>query len=388
MARLRKVRLRPGKAAKIRQQRHPWLFSGAFAPEATAEAGDIVLVCDEHGNPLAYGHWDPESPIRCRVFAWTDQKLVPNERFWQERLAQALAWRRSLPDLQVTNAYRLLNSEGDHLPGLIVDVYDTVAVLQLRTPGAERLRAPLVRFLTEQLSLTGIYLRRESLAQSAWIWGTPTPEVTIEEHGLRFVVSIERGQKTGFFLDQRANRQLLRQYARGKRVANFFAYTGGFTVYAAAGGATQLLSVEIMSEPAALIEKNLALNGLSQVPHALWVADAFEALERLEPGAWDIIVLDPPAFTHHQDALPQALRGYREINRRALRLLPPGGLLFTFSCSGHVTPSLFRDVLFQAAMDADRAVQLLGVLHAPADHPIDLYHPQGEYLKGLVLRVE
>ncbi|RMF53524.1 MAG: class I SAM-dependent rRNA methyltransferase [Bacteroidetes bacterium] len=388
MARVKKVRLRPGKASKIRQQRHPWLFSGAFAPEATAEAGDTVLVCDEHGNPLAYGHWDPESPIRCRVFAWTGEKLTPNERFWQERFKQALNWRLSLPDLQLTNAYRLFNSEGDHLPGLIVDKYDTVAVIQLRTPGAERLRASLVRFLTSELSLTGLYLRREHPSQSEWIWGTPTPEVIIEENGLRFLVSIERGQKTGFFLDQRANRQLLRQYARGKRVANFFAYTGGFTVYAAAGGALQLLSVEIMPEPAALIEKNLALNGFSQVPHGLWVADAFEALQRLEPGAWDIVVLDPPAFTHHQDALPQALRGYREINRRALRLLPPGGLLFTFSCSAHVTPALFRDVIFQAAMEADRPVQLLAVLHAPPDHPIDLYHPQGEYLKGLVLRVE
>lgn len=387
MSRPVRVRLRPGKAEKIRQQRHPWLFSGAFAAEATAEAGETVCVCDEHGNPLAYGHWDPTSPIRCRVFAWTQEKLTPNERFWQERLRQALSLRQSLPDYALTNSYRLVNSEGDQLPGVIIDIYDTVAVVQLRTAGAERLRPTLLRFLPENLPLTGIYLRREHLADSAWIWGTPQPEVLLRENGLQFLVSIPTGQKTGFFLDQRHNRQLLRQYSAGKKVANFFAYTGGFTVYAAAGGATHLLSVEIMAEPAALLRKNLSLNGLSHLPHELWVEDAFDALQRLPAQEWDIIILDPPAFTHHQDTLPQALRGYREINRRALRLLPSHGLLFTFSCSAHVTPQLFREVVYQAACDADRPIQILHFLHAPPDHPIDLYHPQGEYLKGLVVRV-
>ncbi len=387
MAKPRRVYLRPGKAEKLRQQRHPWLFSGAFLPESLAEPGETVCICDEHGNPIAYGHWDPTSPIRCRVFAWSSEKLQPTSRFWYERFARALAYRKSLPDLTQTNAFRLLNSEADQTPGIIVDVYDSVAVVQLRTPGAERLRPTLVRFLQENLPLSGIYLRRESLADSAWIAGEPTPMVQIQENGLRFWVSIETGQKTGFFLDQRHNRQLLRTYSIGRCVANFFAYTGGFSVYAAAGGAERILSVEISPEPAALIEKNLALNGLSSVPHEVWVADAFDALQRLEPGKWDVIVLDPPAFTHHQDTLPQALRGYREINRRALRLLPPGGLLFTFSCSAHATPQLFRDTLYQAATEADRSVQILHFFHAPPDHPIDLYHPQGEYLKGFLLRV-
>lgn len=386
MGRVRRVRLRPGKAQKIRYQRHPWLFSGAFTADSLAEAGEMVCVCDEHGQPIAYGSWEPESPIRCRVFSWKPAD-TPNTRFWEERFQRALDLRRSLPTLRSTNAYRLINSEGDALPGIVVDVYDTVAVIQLRTAGAERLRPTLLRFLIENLPLTAIYLRQEQLAASEWLWGSPTEEVIIEENGLRFLVNIPTGQKTGFFLDQRENRNLLRHYAAGKKVANFFAYTGGFTIYAAAGGATQTLSVEIMPEPARLIERNLALNDLAHVPHALWVEDAFTALQRLEPGEWDIIVLDPPAFTHHQDALPQALRGYKEINRRALRLLPPGGYLFTFSCSGHVTPQLFREVLFQSAADADREVQILHFLHAPADHPIDLYHPQGEYLKGFVVRV-
>lgn len=387
MSRLRRIRLRPGKAGKIRQQRHPWLFSGAFAAEAVAEAGETVCVCDEHGQPIAYGHWDPDSPIRCRVFAWQREKLAINERFWQGRFAAALSLRQQLPDWHLTNSYRLLNSEGDHVPGIIVDIYAQVAVLQLRTPAAQRLRPTLVRFLTEHLPLKGIYWRRESPTDSEWIWGTPTPEILLVENGLTFKVFIETGQKTGFFLDQRHNRQLLRYYSAGRRVANFFAYTGGFTVYAAAGGATQLLSVEIMPEPAALISENLRLNHLNHIPHEVWVEDAFDALQKLEKGYWDIIVLDPPAFTHHQDAVPQALRGYKEINRRALRILPPGGLLFTFSCSAHVTPQLFRDMLYQAAMDADRPVQILHFLHAPPDHPIDLFHPQGEYLKGFVVQV-
>ncbi|MCS7296672.1 MAG: class I SAM-dependent rRNA methyltransferase [Bacteroidia bacterium] len=384
---LRRVRLRAGKAEKIRLQRHPWLFSGAFAPDALADSGDTVCVCDEHGHPIAYGHWDAQSPIRCRVFAWERIKLTPNEAFWQNRFAQALALRRSLPDLTVTNAYRLLNSEGDGVPGVIVDIYDQVAVVQLRTPGSERLRPSLLRFLTQQLQLQGIYLRRETPSESEWIWGTPLPEVFIKEYGLEFKVSIEKGQKTGFFLDQRHNRQLLRSYASGKRVANFFAYTGGFTLYAGAGGAVELLSVEIMSEPASLIHENLERNQLAHVPHTLWIEDAFEALQKLEKGYWDIIILDPPAFTHHQETVPQALRGYKEINRRALRLLPAGGLLFTFSCSAHVTPQIFRDMLLEAAMEADRPVQILHFMHAPPDHPIDLFHPQGEYLKGFVLLV-
>ncbi|MCX7606377.1 MAG: class I SAM-dependent rRNA methyltransferase [Bacteroidia bacterium] len=387
MTRTPRVRLRPGKAEKIRQQRHPWLFSGAFSPDSIAEAGDTVCICDEHGNPVAYGHWDPQSPIRCRVFSWETTKITPNERFWQERFQRALTLRQSLPDLRLTTGYRLLNSEGDQTPGIIVDIYDSVAVIQLRTPGAERLRPALLRFLTEKLPIKSVYLRREHLTDSEWIWGEPIPEVILEENGLKFSVSIPTGQKTGFFLDQRQNRQLLREYSAGKKVANFFAYTGGFTVYAAAGRAQEILSVEIMPEPAALIEKNLQLNGLSNVAHTLWVSDAFDALKQIEPGKWDILVLDPPAFTHHQDTLPQAIRGYREINRRALRALPVGGLLFTFSCSAHMTPALFRDMLYQAATDTGRTIQILHFLHAPPDHPIDLYHPQGEYLKGFVVRV-
>ncbi|MDW8088675.1 MAG: class I SAM-dependent rRNA methyltransferase [Bacteroidia bacterium] len=382
-----RVRLRPGKAAKIRSQRHPWLFSGAFSPEALAEAGQTVCVCDEYGNPLGYGFWDPQHPIRCRVFAWGGKKLQPTSSFWQARFQAALQLRQTLPELSHTNAYRLFNSEGDGLPGVIADIYDRVAVLQLRTPGAEKLQPALVRFLTEVLQVQAIYLRRESTATSEWLWGQPQPMVIIQEHGLHFKVSIATGQKTGFFLDQRHNRQLLRHYAKGKAVADFFAYTGGFTVYAAAGGATRLLAVEIMPEPAQLIPENLQLNGLGEVPHEVWCQDAFAALERLEAGKWDIIVLDPPAFTHHQDAVPQALRGYREIHRRALSLLPAGGLLFTFSCSAHITPQLFRDAIFQAAMAVDRPIQILHFLHAPPDHPIDFFHPQGEYLKGFVLRV-
>ena len=386
MSKIPRVRLRPGKAEKLRSQRHPWLFSGAFAPDAIAEAGDTVAITDEHGNPIAYGHWAPDHPIRARIFAWQNTTLSPNQAFWHQHWEKALHLRQNLA-LQ-TNSYRLLNSEGDHSPGIIVDIYDDVAVLQLRTPGARRLQPTLIRFLQKHLPLSGIYLRGEKIEDSAWVAGTPKPFVILTEYGLRFKVSIETGQKTGFFLDQRENRHLLQRYAHGRSVANFFAYTGGFTVHAAAAGATRLLSVEIMEEPASLIAENLARNNLTHIPHTLWVEDAFSALDRLPPQEWEVIILDPPAFTHHQDALPQALRGYRHINRQALRLLPPGGLLFTFSCSGHVTPQLFRDVLFQEAMEADRPIQILHFLHAPPDHPIDFFHPQGEYLKGFVLRVE
>ncbi len=391
MPKIPRIRLRADKVEKLRQQRHPWVFSGALVPDDVAESGDTVLLTDEKGNPVAYAHWDAEHSIRARVWAWVERnKPLPptGKAFWQARWQAALKLRQQLNLAAVTNSYRLLNSEGDYCPGMIVDVYDTVAVLQLRTPGAQRLLPELVRFLTDHLPLQGIYLRAETSEASHWVWGTPQPTVTVIEHGLQFLTAIETGQKTGFFLDQRDNRRLLASYAAGRRVANFFAYTGGFSLYAAAAGAQAVLSVEIMAEPVQLLEKNFERNGFSQkIDHILRTEDAFRVLPTLEPGAWDVIVLDPPAFTHHQEALPQALRGYRYINLHALRALPPGGLLFTFSCSGHVTPQLFRDVIFQAAMEADRPVRLLHFLHAAPDHPVDLFHPQGEYLKGFVLQV-
>lgn len=391
MPKIPRIRLRAGKAEKLRQQRHPWIFSGAFSADDVAESGETVLVTDEKGNPVAYAHWDADHSIRARVFAWIDRnKPVPSidKAFWRARWQAALKLRQRLGFSTITNSYRLLNSEGDYCPGMIVDIYDVVAVLQLRTPGAQRLLPELVRFLSESLPLQGIYLRAETLGDSHWVWGTPQPTVTVLEYGLKFLTAIETGQKTGFFLDQRENRRLLSTYAPARRVANFFAYTGGFSLYAAAASAQEILSVEIMPEPTQLLEKNFALNGFdSKIRHTLLVEDAFKVLPTLEAGAWDIIILDPPAFTHHQDALPQALRGYRYINLQALKALSPGGFLFTFSCSGHVTPQLFRDVIFQAAMEADRAICILHFLHAAPDHPIDLFHPQGEYLKGFVLQV-
>ena len=373
--------------------RHPWLFSGAMANRPDALAGEIVRVADATGKPLALGFYNPEGQIVARMFEFDapDMEHVP-DGYWHERLAHAYALRRRVLPPH-TNAYRLLHAEGDFLPGIIADVYADTVVLQILIRGTERLLDVFVDGLAK-LGFARIYLKTkdnrhlEGLArESGWLLGTPQPVVEIMENNQRFLVDVEHGQKTGFFLDQRENRALVGHYAKGMHVLNAFSYTGGFSVYALAGGASLVHSVDISADAVARANENVALNFGPNAPHQGFAEDCFDYLKRTET-RYDMIVLDPPAFAKNARSVPNAARGYKELNLKAFKNLKPGGMLFTYSCSQNISVDLFRKIIFGAAADAHRNVRIIAQLSQASCHPINIYHPEGEYLKGLVLFVE
>lgn len=390
------LRLKAGRERSV-LHRHPWIFSGAIAQPPEADNGQIVEVQDAHSNRLGYGFYSTKSQIACRMFHFGSRALSIDDKFWRQKVAAAYALRQRFIDFTHTNAYRLLHAEGDELPGVIIDVYDRVAVIQLLIRGVEA----LLPLLSEALASHGIeyiYLNTKDVAQrieqvslpKGWYGRKPSNQlIQIRENGILFLVDVEQGQKTGFFLDQRDNRQLLRQYSMGKNVLNTFCYTGGFSVYALAGGAQHVDSVDVSKSVLTVAAQNVACNGFSAQHHSLYAKDAFDFLEQQVPNAYyDIIVLDPPAFAKNARAVPNAVRGYKALNMLAIRRVKPGGLVFTFSCSGNIDRELFRKVVFGAASDVRRCVRILHQLSQPLDHPINIYHPEGEYLKGLVLYVE
>ncbi|MDW8205099.1 MAG: class I SAM-dependent rRNA methyltransferase [Cytophagales bacterium] len=402
------LQLRPKKERAV-LLRHPWIFSGAVQQLPPAANGDIVEVRTAEGQTLAWGFFSPESQIVCRLFAfakgmnatgkWAGYERNPtlqfNTAFWESKISHALALRRRLIDSASTNCYRLLHAEGDFFPGLIADVYNDTVVLQVLIKGTETLLPQIAQAIRKQ-GFQYIFLKSkfsthhlEGLpAESHWI-GEPRPEMPIEvkEHYVKFLVNPEKGQKTGFFIDQRENRLLLRRFAEGKRVLNTFAYTGGFSIYALAGGACEVVSVDISKEAVALSEDNVRLNFGSQAAHKAVAADCFDYLRQMNE-EFDIVVLDPPAFAKNARAVPNAARGYKDLNYLALKKIKPQGLLLTFSCSQNIDKVLFQKIVFGAAADAGREVRILQHLEQPADHPVNIYHPEGEYLKGLLLWVE
>lgn len=376
-------------------RRHPWLFSGAIKKRPAAEQGSIVAVRDNHEALLGYGFYNPSSQIICRLFTFTDEEQsFDGPAFWQSKIERAWALRQAqLPP--GTTCFRLLHAEGDFFPGVIADVYGDVIVLQLLIKGTERLYPYLLEAF-KALGFNHVWLknkqgpkRKEAVAlPNGWLSEAQTESTTrtVAENGLHFVVDFETGQKTGFFLDQRANRALVQQYSSGKRVLNAFSYTGGFSVYAFAGSATSVDSVDVSAAAVAQAEQNVRMNYPEAVHQAI-AADCFRFL-RQNPDLYDLIVLDPPAFAKNARSVPNAARGYKDLNLNAFRRLAPGGLVFTFSCSQNVDRDLFRKIVFGAAVDAGRTVRILHQLTQPFDHPINIYHPEGEYLKGLVLYVE
>ncbi|MGB3616872.1 MAG: class I SAM-dependent rRNA methyltransferase [Catalinimonas sp.] len=377
--------------------RHPWIFSGAVKSAPPADDGEIVAVSDNRGQRLGWGFWSTNSQIQVRMFDWADGTPTFDADYWAAKVRRAWELRRRFVNQEGTDAYRLLHAEGDFLPGVIVDVYGEVAVAQLLTKGSERIQ-PHLRSALRELGWPRVYLKNKEAARrlegvglpNGWLGeeaDAPAPPVHIRESGLRFAVDHAGGQKTGFFLDQRENRRLLMQYAADKRVLNAFSYTAGFSVYAVAGGATAVHSVDISKEAVRQGEANVALNFGEEAPHRSTAADCFDYLKATTE-TYDLIVLDPPAFAKHARAVPNATRGYMEINLWAFRKVAPGGVVFTFSCSQNVDRDLFRKVVFGAAADAGRNVRILHQLSQPADHPVNIYHPEGEYLKGLVLYVE
>lgn len=391
-----KVYLRRGRDRAVRN-RHPWVFSGAIARIVGAKDGEVVAVHGADGEFLAWGYLNRRSQITVRLLSW-EEEARPDAGLWRERILAAVARRQQLHDDPRTTAYRLIHAEADLLPGLIADRYGDFVVVQLLTLGAEQWRQVTLDALNDALSPRGIYERsdvdvreREGLPPRAGPLCGDVPRATVEvlENGHRFLVDIARGQKTGFYLDQRENRALLARYARGREMLNAFAYTGAFAVYAADAGAAEVVNLDSSAEALEMARRNLALNGLACPDDALVVGDAFRELRRYRDRGreFDLIVLDPPRFAPTRRHVERAARAYKDINLLALKLLRAGGMLFTFSCSGGVDASLFQKIVFAAATDARRDVQILHRMAQGVDHPVLLSFPESAYLKGLVCRV-
>jgi len=391
------VTLKPGRA-KAALQKHPWIFRGAIArlPQEAGN-GDTVRVVDEAGAFVAYGYLNRASQITVRLLSW-DEGELPDDTFLQRRLQQALAWRRDRLGWPEGGACRLVYAESDGLPGLIVDRYAGWIVVQFLALGSERWRDALLDWLRRTLRPEGIYERsdvdvreKEGLAERTGpLWGPPPPaEVEIVEGGYRFRVDIAGGQKTGFYLDQRLNRQRVASYCLGREVLNCFAYTGGFGVYAAGAGAAEVWQVDSSADALRMARENMELNGFAAPADHYAERDVFQLLREYRDRGrrFDLIVLDPPKFAFAQSQVERACRGYKDINRLAMGLLRPGGILATFSCSGAVGQELFQKVLFGAALDARRDVQIVETLTQAEDHPVLLSFPESAYLKGLICRV-
>lgn len=392
---------------------HPWVFSGAIArvvldashKASAPEEGELVCVRSAADEALGVGHWQVGS-IAVRILAFGAEALPAD--FWQERIHAAFQMRESVGLIRPDNdTFRLVHGEGDFLPGLVVDVYADTAVVQAHSVGMHVCRMAIAEaIIAEVPQVKNVYYKSEDTLpfkapiegeKTGWLIrdheitsSRDTEEFWSVENGLRFRIDWLRGQKTGFFIDQRENRALVERYAKGKDVLNMFCYTGGFSLYALRGGAKTVDSVDVSQKAIDLVKVNVARNFPEATNHRAVAADAFEylAAQKAQNKTYDLIILDPPAFAKHRDAVKNALRGYQRINAKAIEMIRPGGILFTFSCSQAVDKEAFRLAVFSAAAQAGRKVRILHQLHQPQDHPINIYHPEGEYLKGFILFIE
>ena len=390
----KQIQLRKGKDESLRRF-HPWVFSGAIQRmDDGIEEGEVVRVVTNAGDFIAVGHYQQGS-IAVRVLSFSDVQI--DDEFWHSRLLSALTMRQAIgiADNAENNTYRLVHGEGDNLPGLIIDVYGKTAVMQAHSIGMHLCRKQIARALADVMDsrILHIYYKSETTLpfmtdddMNGFLYGNSDDNIATE-NGLKFRVDWLKGQKTGFFVDQRENRSLLEHYANGKRVLNMFCYTGGFSFYAMRGGAMLVHSVDSSAKAIELTKQNVELNFPGDARHEAYCEDAFKYLEQAGSN-YNLIILDPPAFAKHRGALHNALKGYTRLNQKAFEKIEKGGILFTFSCSQVVTKDHFRNAVFTAAALAKRKVRILHQLHQPADHPINIYHPEGEYLKGLVLYVE
>jgi 23S rRNA (cytosine1962-C5)-methyltransferase len=394
---MHKVILKPKKEESLLRF-HPWVFSGAIHTiQGKPAEGDLVEVFDCRQNYLATGHYQIGS-IAVRVVSFEQQEIGTS--FWENRISLAYAMRCALGLVSSdNNTYRLVHGEGDSLPGLIVDVYDDTAVMQAHSVGMHETRHELAKAIVKMVpEVKNVYYKSETTLpfkapvdpEDGYLIGSDTKKYTALENGLQFNVDWLRGQKTGFFIDQRENRALLERYSKGKSVLNMFCYTGGFSVYAMRGGANLVHSVDSSAKAMEITDKNIALNFGNDPRHTSYAEDAFKFLNGIQDSGvkYDLIVLDPPAFAKHREALRNALKGYKRLNAKAFEQIKPGGILFTFSCSQVVSREQFRLAVFSAAAESGRNVRILQQVTQPADHPVNIYHPEGEYLKGLVLWVE
>ena len=389
------ITLKKGKDESLKRF-HPWVFSGAIKHcEDGIDEGDTVRVIKENGDFIAIGHYQVGS-IAVRVLSFEEIEI--DENFFTERLVMAFAMRKSIgvADNPANNTYRIVHGEGDNLPGLVIDCYGETAVMQAHSVGMHVCRNIIAKVLMNVMgeriknvfykSETTLPFKAELGQENGFIYGRSENNTAVE-NGLKFHVDWLKGQKTGFFIDQRENRSLLERYSKGKTILNMFCYTGGFSVYAMRGGARVVHSVDSSAKAIELTNANVELNFPEDKRHAAYCEDAFKFLDKADD-VYDLIILDPPAFAKHRNALHNALKGYTRLNLKAMQRIRPGGILFTFSCSQVVTKDNFRNAVFTAAALAGREVRILHQLHQPADHPINIYHPEGEYLKGLVLYVE
>jgi len=392
---MKHIKLKPRKEESILRH-HPWVFSGAIAslPD-DIEEGEMVKVEAADGRILGVGHYQIGS-IAVRLLEFGDADIPAD--FFRRRLASAFHLRQSLQLIRPDNdCYRLVHGEGDFLPGLVIDIYGDTAVVQAHSPGMHYERMNIAEALTEipEARIRNVYYKSETTLpfkaqldpQNDYLIGKFDGNIATE-NGLRFNIDWLRGQKTGFFVDQRENRALLEKFANGRKVLNMFCYTGGFSVYAMRGGALKVDSVDSSAKAAALTDANIELNFPGDTRHKTHAVDAFKFLADMENDTYDLIILDPPAFAKHRSALKNGLIGYRKLNAKAFEKIKTGGILFTFSCSQVVTREMFRLAVFTAAAQSGRKVRILHQLTQPADHPVDISHPEGEYLKGLVLYVE
>lgn len=391
----KQIYLKRGKEESLKRF-HPWVFSGAInRSDEGIEEGDTVRVMTSDGRFIAVGHYQIGS-IAVRVLSFRDVTI--DAGFWRSRLQAALSMRIAvgIADNPQNNTYRLVHGEGDNIPGLVIDVYGQTAVMQAHSVGIHVCRLDIAKALVDVMAgrVANVFYKSETTLpfkadlgqENGFIYGSSDDNIAIE-NGLKFRVDWLKGQKTGFFVDQRENRSLLEKYSHGRRVLNMFCYTGGFSFYAMRGGAELVHSVDSSAKAIELTRQNVELNFPDDGRHEAYCEDAFKYLE--DAGSnYDLIILDPPAFAKHRAALHNALKGYSRLNAKAFEKIKPGGILFTFSCSQVVTKDNFRNAVFTAAALAGRKVRILHQLHQPADHPINIYHPEGEYLKGLVLYVE
>ena len=389
------VILKSGKDQSVRRY-HPWIFSGAIKKiKGEVNEGDLVIVTDNKDEFLALGHYQVGS-IAVRIISFEDREI--NADFWKDKISKAYELRKkfNLAENPDNNVYRLVHAEGDGLPGLIIDFYNGTVVLQMHSIGMYLNKQHIVEALKEVYGgqLLAVYDKSESTipfkseinAKNEYLFGN-TGEKVVLEYGNKFKVNWEEGQKTGFFIDQRENRKLLAEYSKGRSVLNVFGYTGGFSVYAMNGGAKVVHSVDSSKLAIDLTNENIALNFNDTSRHEAFAVDAFEYLNTID-NKYDLIILDPPAFAKHQNVLHNALQGYKRLNARAIEKIKPGGIIFTFSCSQVVSKENFRKTIFTAAANTGRNVRILHQLTQPIDHPINIYHPESEYLKGLVIYVE
>lgn len=389
------VFLRRGKSESLKRF-HPWVFSGAIAGSSgPLNEGDVVRVVSNEGELMGYGHYQVGS-IAVRMLTFDEEPI--DRKFWQTRLMEAFRLRKALrlTGREDNDIYRLVHGEGDRLPGLVIDIYGRTAVMQAHSVGMHVSREDIAHALVEASEglIDNVYYKSETTLpfkadlhqENGFLIGEDHGNVATE-NGLKFHIDWLRGQKTGFFVDQRENRSLLEHYAKGHNVLNMFCYTGGFSIYAMRGGANLVHSVDSSAKAIDLTRANAELNFPGDTRHEAYAEDAFKFLEQAGSN-YDLIVLDPPAFAKHKDALRNALKGYTRLNAIAIKKIKPGGIIFTFSCSQAVNKDQFRLAVFTAAAQSGRHVRILHQLHQPADHPINIYHPEGEYLKGLVLYVE